>query len=207
MEIKDIFKIIVEEMHTCVLASIDEDLKPITCVMDMMDFDENGIYFLTAKGKSLFNRIINNPYISVSAFKGEETLSSVSISFSGKVKHIGNSKISDLFEKNPYMNEIYSKNSSRDALTVFLIEDIYGELFDLSKKPIYRESFSQNKEVYKKNEYSITNSCIGCSGCKNVCPQDCIDNSSLPFKINENNCLRCGMCFDVCPVGAVIRSK
>ena len=48
----------------------------------MMDFDESGLYFLTAKGK---------------------------------IEELGAAGLQDLFEKNPYMEDIYPSEESRSA--------------------------------------------------------------------------------------------
>ena len=39
------------------MATTDDDGKPVTCAIDIMDFDADGLYFLTAKGKSLYSRL------------------------------------------------------------------------------------------------------------------------------------------------------
>ena len=39
------------EIHSTVAATVDEDGLPATCAIDVMDADENGLYFLTARGK------------------------------------------------------------------------------------------------------------------------------------------------------------
>jgi len=41
-----------QEMHSVVFATINEQGRPVTCAIDLMLADENGLYFLTAKGKS-----------------------------------------------------------------------------------------------------------------------------------------------------------
>ena len=66
----------------------------------------------------------------------------VAVSVRGKVKEIGSDMLPLLFEKAPYMNEIYPSAESRKALTVFQIFEGSGEWFDLSKKPIERVSFT-----------------------------------------------------------------
>ena len=45
----------------------------------MMDSDENGLYFLTAKGKNFYDRLIKRGYLALTAMKGEDTMSSVAI--------------------------------------------------------------------------------------------------------------------------------
>ena len=52
MTANDYLRFIVDEIHSTVVATVDGDGLPVTCVIDMMYADENGLYFLTAKGKN-----------------------------------------------------------------------------------------------------------------------------------------------------------
>lgn len=203
MNYKEFFKIIVEDIHTSTAATVDDDMLPVTCVIDMMDWDEKGLYFLTAKGKKFCDRLIKRKYIALSLLKGENTMSSLSISVRGNVKDIGREKLHSLFEKNKYMYEIYPTERSRESLTVFQIYSGSGELFDLSKKPIRRESFKFGEIKSYRMQYIINDNCIGCGLCVAACPQDCIDESSVPFKINQESCLHCGNCSLECQSDAV----
>ena len=45
METKDYLRILLEDIHSCVVATIDENGHPITRVIDMMLYDEKGVYF------------------------------------------------------------------------------------------------------------------------------------------------------------------
>ena len=51
MEACRYFKYLVEEIHTTIVATVDDDGLPITAAIDMMDYDENSLYFLTARRK------------------------------------------------------------------------------------------------------------------------------------------------------------
>ena len=51
MQTKDYFAYLVNEIHTCIVATVDDNGLPVTAAVDMMDCDENSLYFLTAKGK------------------------------------------------------------------------------------------------------------------------------------------------------------
>ncbi len=104
--------------------------------------DKDGLYFLTAKGKAFYERLKNQPFISITGMKGDDTLSSKSITLRGEVREIGQQRLSEIFEKNPYMEVIYPNRESRTALTVFQIYKESGEYFDLIRKPIFREQFS-----------------------------------------------------------------
>ena len=169
METKDYFNYIVEEIHSVVLATIDDN-KPVTCAIDIMDYDENGLYFLTAKRKKFYERLKQNEHIAFTAMKGKDTLSSVAVSLQGRAKEIGRDKLNDLFLKNPYMETIYPTSVSRNALTVFQIYEGSGEWFDLSKQPIERASFTFGNTRKESGGYFINDNCTGCGQCIAVCP-------------------------------------
>ena len=203
MNTKDYLAYLVNEIHTAVVATVDDEGLPVTAAIDMMDSDENGLYFLTARGKGFYDRLKQRGFLALTAVKGETTMSSVAVSVRGKVRELGYDKIPELFEKNPYMREIYPTEESMRALTVFQIYEGSGEWFDLSKKPIERASFTFGGAERKPEGYFITDACIGCRSCVSVCPQQCIDTDSIPFVIDQAHCLHCGNCMEVCPVGAV----
>ena len=205
MNIKNYLEFVVKEIHTTVVATVDDDGLPVTSAIDMMDADEGGLYFLTAKGKGFYERLKKREFLALTAMKGKDTMSSVAISIKGKVRELGPDKIRDLFEKNPYMNEIYPTEESMKALTVFQIYEGTGEWFDLSKKPIERDSFSFGAAEKKEEGYFITEDCIGCGSCLNVCPQNCIESDDVPHVIEQEHCLHCGNCMNACPAGAVVR--
>ena len=202
---EDYLSYIVKKIHTTVAATVDEEGLPVTAAIDMMDADAESLYFLTAKGKGFYDRLKKRGFLAFTAMKGEDTMSSVAVSVRGKVRELGFDRIPDLFAKNPYMNEIYPTAASREALTVFQIYEGCGEWFDLSKKPIERASFTFGGARKKPEGYFITNACIGCQSCVEVCPQQCIVTESMPLVINQANCLHCGNCLTVCPAGAVER--
>ena len=199
------FHYLVNEIHTTVVATVDDEGLPVTAAIDMMDSDENGLYFLTAKGKGFYDRLKKRGFLAFTGMKGEDSMSSVAVSVRGRVRELGFDRISDLFAKNPYMNEIYPTASSREALTVFQIYEGTGEWFDLSKKPIERASFTFGGAKEKAEGYFITDACIGCQSCVEVCPQQCIAAENIPLVINQTNCLHCGNCLTACPVEAVER--
>lgn len=82
-------------------------------VIDMMLWDDRGVYFLTAKGKEFYRQIMEQQFIAVSATKGK-----ASVSLRGKVKNIGSERLDEIFEKNVYMKEIYP-DDTRTTLEVF----------------------------------------------------------------------------------------
>ena len=203
MEAKDYLEYLVREIHTTVVATVDDEGLPVTSAIDMMDSDEGGLYFLTAKGKGFYDRLVKRGYLALTGMRGEDTMSCVALSIRGKVRELGAQPLPRLLEKNPYMYEIYPTEESRKALTVFQLYEGSGEWFDLSKKPIERASFTFGKAEEKPEGYFITDACIGCQSCVGVCPQQCINTDSVPLVIDQAHCLHCGNCMETCPVGAV----
>ena len=205
MTANDYLTYVVKEIHTTVVATVDDEGLPVTAAIDMMDTDGDSLYFLTAKGKGFYDRLIKRQFMAFTAMKGEDTMSSVAVSVRGKVRELGYDKIPELFDKNPYMREIYPTEEAMKALTVFQIYEGSGEWFDLSKKPIERGSFTFGGAEKKQEGYFISDACIGCGSCAAVCPQNCILTDGIPYAIEQEHCLHCGNCLTACPVGAVER--
>lgn len=200
---KSYLKILVEEIHSVVVATIDEKGLPATRVIDMMLYDNDGVYFLTAKGKSFYKQLMNKGYVSLSGMTiGSDSMTKKAISISGSVRNIGTKKLDEIFDKNKYMADIYASTESRKALEVFCLYKGRGDYFDLSTKPISRGSFVFGGKKVENFGYSISNDCNECKLCLEVCPTNCIEIST-PYKIIQEHCLHCGNCLEICPQGAV----
>lgn len=211
METKDYLRILREEIHSTVIATVDKDGRPVTRVIDIMLTDENSLYFITAKGKAFYAQLMENPYVAISGMcGGEGTMNKKAVSIRGKAVNIGSARLKEVFEQNPYMAEIYPQEESRTALEVFQVAEGTGEFFDLSVKPIFRDTFvlsgsTEREDTGQQGGYFITDRCHGCRICCSRCPQKCIDMSAKPFVIQQEHCLHCGNCMEVCPFGAVER--
>ena len=51
--------------------------------------------------------------------------------------------------------------------------------------------------------YIITDDCISCGACADVCPVSAISEGDGKYVINED-CISCGACADTCPVEAPV---
>ena len=204
MTLPDYFAFIVNEVHTTILATVDEAGCPYTAAVDMMDCDETGLYFLTAKGKSLYTRLKQNPHVALTALAGETTMTSRACSVRGEVTELGPERLPHLFEKNPYMADIYPTEASRKVLTVFKIAKGTGEWFDLSRLPIERADFAFGMAV-RHEGYRVTDACRGCEACAEICPQGCISMDGGKAVIHAESCIHCGGCFSECVYSAIVR--
>lgn len=190
----DYLKTLVEEIHSTTVATIGTDRHPQTRIIDIMHYDEKGVYFLTAKGKEFYAQLMEQQYVAISATKNK-----IAISLRGKVKNIGKKNLDIMFEKNLYMKEIYP-GDTREALEVFQLYEAQGEYFDISDPShIVRDTIVIGEKEAVQTGYFVGKGCIGCKLCYSVCPQKCIDISSVPVKIEQNHCLHCGRCAQICP--------
>ncbi len=190
----DYLKMLVEEIHSTTVATIGTDGHPQTRIIDMMLWDEEGVYFLTAKGKAFYDQLTEQKYIAISATKDKKA-----VSLRGKIQNIGSEKLDEIFEKNPYMQEIYP-GDTRSALEVFRLYEAGGEYFDISDPShVVRDSIMIGHPEEVKSGYFVGSQCIGCKLCYSVCPQKCIDISVKPVVIDQNRCLHCGRCAEICP--------
>ena len=95
MQTKDYLQYIATKIHSTVFATVDAEGRPVTCAIDMMDYDDSGLYFLTAKGKNFYDRLKANENVAFTAMKGKDTLSCVAVSVQGKAKEIGPDRLPD----------------------------------------------------------------------------------------------------------------
>ena len=190
----DYLKLLVKDIHSAVVATAGENGHPQTRVIDMMLWDERGVYFLTAKGKAFYAQLMEQGFIALSATKDK-----VSVSLRGKIKNIGSEKLDEIFEKNVYMQSIYP-GDTRAALEVFCLYEARGEYFDIRDPAhVRRDSIVIGDMAAAPSGYYVGTGCIGCKLCYSVCPQKCIDITKKPVVIDQHRCLHCGRCAETCP--------
>lgn len=215
METKDYLRLLRDRIHTTVMATLDSSGRPITRAVDIMLADDETLYFLTARGKEFYDQLMEQQYVAFTGMLGgeglgpeEATLHKTAISIRGSIENIGSEKLAECFAENPYMESIYPQPHSRRALEVFRVTEGVGEFFEIAADgSVTRTSFTlgTGSESPQTGGFIITDACVGCGACLEICPHNCIDDSRTPPVIRQEHCIHCGNCASECPVGAIVR--
>jgi uncharacterized pyridoxamine 5'-phosphate oxidase family protein len=179
-----------------------KDAEPSARMIDVMFVEEDGLYFLTARGKSFYRQLKAKPCVAICGMNEKY----VSVRLVGDVRFCEDRSVVDkVFALNPAMNHLYP-GEKRYVLEGIHLYKGRGEIFDLSTEPPRRQRFSFGGISFNPVGYSITNECTACGICQGVCPVDVIADGDI-YQIDGAHCLECGSCFEVCPEDAVEPSE
>lgn len=194
---------ILRDVKDAAFASVDEKGLPQIRIIDVMLVEKEKMYFCAARGKDFFKQIMRDKHVVITAVNKDFQM----VRVMGIAEKLAEHKywIDRIFRENPSMNSIYP-GESRYILEPFCIANANIEFFDLSREPIYRENFTIGNNAEQKKGFEISDACIGCGKCKEICPQQCIQIGD-PYEIQQNHCLHCGLCFENCPVEAIRRKE
>ncbi len=186
-------------------ATVDEEGNPQVRNISAIHYEEDGIYFYTARGKNFCKQLLATGKVQILCYTKFKEM----IRLSANVKPSPDEEQikwrEKIFEEQPYLANVYPGNS-RDIGIVFEIKDADVEYFHLGVRPIFRENYVLGKGKIKEKGFEITDACIACGKCKRNCPQQCIDEGT-PYVIAQEHCLHCGYCFENCPVQAIVRKE
>ena len=183
-------------------ATVDEEGAPQVRNISAIHYEENALYFFTARGKNFCKELLSDGRVQILCYTKYKEM----IRLSGKAYAVPDEeqiKWRDvIFEEQPYLANVYP-GDTRNIGIVFYIDKAEIEYFNLSVNPIFRETYLLGNVQVKEKGFLITDSCVGCGKCKTACPQRCIDISTVPAVINQNHCLHCGSCAEVCPMQCI----
>ena len=116
MQVKGVFLFLLGEAHTVVMATADERGRPVTCAADVMDCDETGLYFLTARGKNFYSRLKRGGYVSLTGIKGDSTMTRAAASVSGEVMEESAETLKGCRTKTPICTKFIPRKSREARL-------------------------------------------------------------------------------------------
>ncbi len=138
MTIADYLQFLKDEIQYTVFSTVDKNGMPESRIIDVMLIKGNKLFFLTANTKPFYTQLLTHPYVAITGIKGEDTMSSISITVKGKVEEIGTKYLDEIFEKNAYLNQIYPTPTSKEVLRVFELAKGSLGVYDLRTKPLYQ---------------------------------------------------------------------
>lgn len=186
-------------------ATVDRKGNPQVRCISAIHFDEDSLYFFTARGKDFCEELLENGKVQILAYTRFKEM----IRLSAKAIPVPDTeweeKINTIFNEQPYLINVYP-NDTRKIGIIFEIKDAEIEYFHLGVNPIFRESYTLGAGTLSEKGYVITDSCIGCGKCQKNCPQRCIAEGK-PYHIQQEHCLHCGSCYEGCPVKAIEKCR
>ena len=102
-------------------ATVDEEGRPQTRIINVMLAEDDGMYIVTSKGKPFYKQLVETGEIALAAMCPD----CQSLKFNGKLKIVDKKWIDKVFEQNPGMNEVYP-GESRYILDAFHIYEGHG---------------------------------------------------------------------------------
>lgn len=183
-------------------ATTDEEGKPQVRNISAIHFENNALYFFTARGKDFCRELLSKPDVQILGYTKYKEMIRLSGSAFSVPQEEQNKWITTIFNEQPYLANVYP-GDTRNIGIIFCIRDFEIEYFNLGVNPIFRESYAVGKGKTAKKGYFITEDCTGCGSCIDVCPQKCIEEGS-PYRIQPQHCLHCGGCFEICPSSVII---
>ena len=188
---------LLREIKSVTFATVNNG-QPAARIIDVMLVEEDGLCFLTSRGKAFYEQLESHPKIAICGMDANY----VSVRVIGDIKFCnGRSIVDKIFEHNPMMNDLYP-GEKRDILEGFHLYRGRGEIFDLSIEPPKRTRFAFGGESVHPSGYRITARCTACGLCLDACPVEVISEGDV-YLIDGYHCLECGRCAEVCPEDAI----
>lgn len=192
---------LLREVKSVAFATLNQG-RPDARIIDVMLVGDDGLYFLTARGKPFYKQLQESRNIAVCGMNRNY----VAVRLVGQIEPCNDRKVVDrIFEHNPMMNDLYP-GEKRDILEAYRLYCGKGEVFDLSVEPPNRERFAFGGETVNPSGYRITDRCTACGLCKDACPVSVISEGEV-YRIDQARCLECGRCAETCPESAIEASE
>jgi len=224
MELSQLYEKI-EEIGCLTFSTIGKNGEVHSRIAHFNGFDEEGLYFRTMTSKPYYRQLIEHKKVTVCGISDGRVLEHLpdgtpvfpptySLRIIGDVKQVPYEVICEKAKTNPLLNTAVQDGEKYPTMKEgnFCLYRGKVELFDTDFEltrgdhKVIRTRFSINEYPFQPAGPLITDRCIGCGKCKQICSFNAITKGK-PYVINPKFCDDCGMCMHVCPVQAIEESK
>lgn len=221
MKIKEIYNYI--DKIGCLSFSTIENGYVQSRIAHFFAFDDEGLYFRTMITKPFYHQLKENGNITVCGMYPSTQLlehkedgspnfpAGYTFRLTGDTKELTLEEIQLKAKTNPDFKIATYDINKYPATRCFGISKAKGEIFDydfeLEKRnhKLLRKRFSFGGMTHNNAGCIITDKCIGCGKCYEVCTFKAIEKGSK-YKIIGERCDECGSCYVACPVEAIEKS-
>jgi uncharacterized pyridoxamine 5'-phosphate oxidase family protein/Pyruvate/2-oxoacid:ferredoxin oxidoreductase delta subunit len=190
------------ELKSVVFSSV-LDGHPQSRIIDIMVQDDEGLIFTTGKIKPFYRQINKSNHIAITGMTSDY----VQIRLTGEIMELDQMTMDGVYENNLEFGKLFPEKNDMDYFQVYRVYKGKGELFDLSGVDVkmQRVRFAFGGENVNKAGCTITDSCITCGSCFDVCPFSAIslNDDTGVYEIDDKYCDECGACYYSCPVDAI----
>lgn len=218
MKMKEIYAYI--DKIGCVSFSTIDDGYVQSRIAHFFAFDDDGLYFRTMTVKPFYDQLKKNENVTICGMYPSTQLlghndngspnfiAGYTLRIMGDIKELTTEEVTLKAKSNPDFKTATYDINKYPATRCFCIYKGKGEIFDydfeLEKRDhkLLRTRFSFGGMAYNPAGCIITDKCIGCGKCYEVCTFKAVEKGE-PYKINGERCDECGSCYMACPVGAI----
>lgn len=183
-------------------------------------YDGGGVYFRTMDVKPFYKQLKQTEKVSVCGMypssqvtHDENNLPSFvpgyTMRITGDIRELSMDEVNEKAASNRDFNVAVYDIKKYPETRIFVLYRAWGERydFDYAKEnrdhKLERERFSFGGMPFPKSGLTITDSCIECGKCAEICSFDAIETGT-PYHISGNRCDECGNCYHACPAEAIL---
>lgn len=208
------------EIGCCSFATLDGEGGVSSRIAHFFAWDDEGLYLRTMTVKPFCKQLVEGGKLSVCGEKTEGPCTwdenhmphfqpGFMMRVSGDVRLLSQDEVNAKAAANSEFNvAVYDINKYPETV-VFVLHSAWGELYNYDfnlvhmDHKILRERFAWGGAAFAPPGLTITDACIECGQCQEVCTHKAIIPGT-PYSIRGTWCDECGNCFHVCPADAVV---
>lgn len=216
--IKDVYEKF-EEIGCCAFATIDGKGNVDSRIAHFFAYDDDGLYLRTMAVKPFYRQLVEGGKLAVSGEKTEGPCvwdednmphfqPGYMMRVSGDVRELSQEEVDAKAANNPLFNVAVYDTNKYPETRVLVLYSAWGEYYKYDfncvhmDHKIQRERFAWGGAKFINPGLTITDECIECGSCAEVCTHKAIVPGS-PYSILGERCDECGNCYHVCPAGAI----